>query len=169
MFVFNYDTCVLHRFHACSFASLSVLPEFVNRIPTVIDMTAGEDRTFNLSAYANPSDVRYTLYREGIRLSLPMDIPRFTLNNRGILTIGDISKTDRGNFSMKAQNSQGSAFYNFSINVRCKLWVLQLGLFVCEFICMSTHTYACTHVHTHSHTHTHAHNCFLQFFYQRQM
>ncbi|KAL8598029.1 hypothetical protein ACOMHN_062627 [Nucella lapillus] len=99
--------------------TLSVLfpPEFVNHIPSTIEMTAGDDRTFNLSAYANPSDVTYTLYREGMRLSLPQDIPSLALSRKGILTVTNVSKADRGNFTLKAENNQGSAVFNFSINV----------------------------------------------------
>ena len=101
--------------------SASVPPEFVSPVPATIDMTAGDNRNLNLSAYANPAAVTYTLFREGMQLSLPGDIPRFRLNNQGILRISRINKADRGNFTIKAENSQGSATYNFSINVRCEL------------------------------------------------
>ena len=108
--------------------SASVPPEFVSPVPATIDMTAGDNRNLNLSAYANPAAVTYTLFREGMQLSLPGDIPRFRLNNQGILRISRINKADRGNFTIKAENSQGSATYNFSINVRCELrWGFRFG------------------------------------------
>lgn len=78
-------------------------------------MTAGESRTLNLTTYANPTTVTYTLLREGV----PSRISRFSINN-GMLQINNINKADRGNFTMKAENSQGSNTFNFTIDVRCK-------------------------------------------------
>ncbi|XP_076438508.1 nephrin-like [Babylonia areolata] len=114
--------------------TLTVLfpPEFINHVPRTIEMTAGDDRSFNLSAYANPADVTYTLLREGMRLSLPFDLPRFQLSGKGILSISNVSKTDRGNFSLRAVNNQGSAVFNFSVNVTYATSIVDITLRVSE-------------------------------------
>ncbi|XP_041373934.1 nephrin-like isoform X2 [Gigantopelta aegis] len=93
-------------------------PEFSPVVsPKEIDMVAGESRSLNLSAYANPPTKKYQLYREGVKLTLTSDIPRFKLSN-GMLNITKIRKTDRGNFTMKATNDEGSTTFNFTISVR---------------------------------------------------
>ncbi|KAK7487590.1 hypothetical protein BaRGS_00021140 [Batillaria attramentaria] len=105
--------------------TLSVLfpPEFVHQTPSEIDMTAGESRNLNLSTYANPSSVTYTLYREGNQISVPRDLSQFRLSN-GVLRISNINKADRGNFTIKAENSQGMQTFNFSITVRYAATIL---------------------------------------------
>ncbi|XP_076457833.1 nephrin-like [Babylonia areolata] len=87
-------------------------PEFHVSTPQALEMTEGESRTLNLTAYANPTGVTYTLSRVGRPT-------RFRVRN-GMLSIRNINKRDGGNFTVRAVNSQGSATYNFSIRVKYK-------------------------------------------------
>ncbi|KAK7106268.1 nephrin-like isoform X2 [Littorina saxatilis] len=109
--------------------TLTVLfpPEFVNPVPTSMDLTAGDSRNLNFTAYANPSYVSYTLYREGVQAS----ISRFRLSS-GMLRISRIRKTDGGNFTVKAENDQGSATFNFSINVKYPATIVDITSRVLE-------------------------------------
>ncbi|KAL8624534.1 hypothetical protein ACOMHN_005836 [Nucella lapillus] len=97
-------------------------PEIRVAAPQAIEMTAGGRRTLNFTAYANPTRVTYTLLRNGRSFSSS----RFRLSSQGMLTISNINKRDGGNFTVRAQNNQGSATYNFSINVKYKATITSI-------------------------------------------
>ena len=104
-----------------SFLPSSVKPEFNQAVsPKVVDIVAGESRSLNFSAYANPPTKKYVLFREAVKLTLTSDIPRFKLSAAGILNITKIRKSDKGNFTMKATNDEGTTTYNFTVSVRCE-------------------------------------------------
>ncbi|BFZ25572.1 hypothetical protein BsWGS_28611 [Bradybaena similaris] len=90
-------------------------PEFDKEtIPDKVDAKNGESTSLNLTTYANPPDVAYSLYKDGVLYSLP---PRYTLTN-GILNITTVRKEDKGDYMIKAINNQGFATFNFSLNVK---------------------------------------------------
>ncbi|XP_012942646.1 nephrin [Aplysia californica] len=97
--------------------TLNVLfkPEFNDAtLPSKIDVKKGERTSINLTAYANPPNVTYTLFKGGSSFSTPS---RFRLGN-GYLNISSISKNDKGNYTIKGENNQGFSTFNFSINVK---------------------------------------------------
>ncbi|CAL1531983.1 unnamed protein product [Lymnaea stagnalis] len=97
--------------------TLNVLfkPEFDNEtLPPKVDVKKGDGAILNLTAYANPADITYILYKDGQLLNLPS---RYRMN-KGVLNISSVEKTDKGNYMIKGTNQQGSATFNFSINVK---------------------------------------------------
>lgn len=81
-------------------------------------MIEGQSKTLNLNVSGNPDHISYTLYKEGKWLNLS------SLNiNNGILEMSAISRTYIGPYILKAENSEGSTFYNFTINVTCKIFI----------------------------------------------
>ncbi|KAH9491414.1 hypothetical protein Btru_031278 [Bulinus truncatus] len=97
--------------------TLNVLfkPEFENdTILPRVEIKKGESTILNLTAYANPSDVTYELYKDGLPFVLPS---HFTMD-KGLLNISKAEKSDKGNYIIKGSNSLGFSLFNFSINVK---------------------------------------------------
>ncbi|CAG5131926.1 unnamed protein product, partial [Candidula unifasciata] len=90
-------------------------PEFdEDTLPARIDIKKGEGTSLNLTAYANPPNVTYQLYKDGVVFTLPS---RFTMSG-GVLNISNARKEDKGNYIIKGTNNQGFATFNFSVNVK---------------------------------------------------
>lgn len=108
--------------------TLTVLfpPEFSTSLQSTIEMTENESQNINMSAYAYPPAVTYSLTREGLNLTLPSDLPRFRLSNDGVLRISSIDKNDKGNFMIRAQNGQGFSTFNFTIVVKYSATILDI-------------------------------------------
>lgn len=96
---------------------IPVKPEFIDLTP-MIEIKSGESRIINLTATANPSDCTYVLKR-GSEVINEGTIRSFSLS-AGVLTISAISKEDSGDYTITASNSQGSASFDFSVDVQCK-------------------------------------------------
>lgn len=108
--------------------SASVPPEFDEEtLPARIDIKKGEGISLNLTAYANPPNVTYQFYKEGVVFALPS---RFRLSG-GILNISNVRKEDKGSYMIKGTNNQGFATFNFSVNVKCKYCQSDMRLMCC--------------------------------------
>ena len=97
------------------FPLFSVEPIFDKVSPTKIEIIEDESRTVDMTARANPTDVTYTLYKQGEITQ----VSSFTINN-GMLQISGIKRDHSGQYALKAANSEGFRFHNFSVNVLCK-------------------------------------------------
>ncbi|KAK3106873.1 hypothetical protein FSP39_001753 [Pinctada imbricata] len=86
-----------------------------NISPPKIEIVEGERRTVDMSVRANPVSVTYTLYKDGIVTT----VSSFSFNN-GILEITNIRRDVSGNYALKAANTEGATFHNFSVNVLFK-------------------------------------------------
>ncbi|KAK6173113.1 hypothetical protein SNE40_016632 [Patella caerulea] len=98
--------------------TLNVLfkPVFSSLSLEQVDIIEDQSKSLNYTVHANPTEVTYTLYREGIKLNIA-SVSRFNLA-LGVLNITAIKKADKGNYSMEARNSEGTTTLNFTINVR---------------------------------------------------
>jgi len=97
---------------------LTVKPVFSIETGQVIQIIEGQSKTLNLNVSGNPNHISYTLYKEGMWLNLS------SLNiNNGILEMPAISRTDIGSYVLEAENSEGSTFHNFTLNVTCKICI----------------------------------------------
>ena len=94
----------------------SVKPEFRNKDDTV-KITAGESRTLNLVATANPVNGTYTLKRG--ETVITSGVGSFSFEG-GILTISAVSKEDAGTYTVTCTNIMGSTSFDFTLDVLCK-------------------------------------------------
>ena len=94
-----------------------VKPVFSIETGQVIQIIEGQSKTLNLNVGGNPNHISYTLYMEGMWHNLSS----LSINN-GILEMSAISRTDIGSYALKAENSEGLTFHNFTINVTCKIF-----------------------------------------------
>ncbi|KAI8775331.1 nephrin [Biomphalaria glabrata] len=105
--------------------TLNVLfkPEFDNEtLPSRVDCKKGESTVLNLTAYANPPEVTYELYKEGYLFTAPA---HFSLD-KGVLNISKVEKDDKGNYMVKGSNNQGFTFFNFSVNVKYPAEIIEV-------------------------------------------
>lgn len=87
--------------------------------PATITIVDGESKVVNYTVKANPTEVTYYLQRDGIRLSLEDDLPRFSIN-AGLLSIEAVEKGDSGLYTLEAENAEGSTLLNITVDVQCK-------------------------------------------------
>ena len=90
-------------------------PVFNKYAQSKIEIVEGQSATLNLTAKGNPIDITYTLYKDGVESSSTA-----VAITAGILELNSIGRTDIGSYSLKAENSEGSTFHNFTINVTCR-------------------------------------------------
>ncbi|XP_059141660.1 nephrin-like isoform X2 [Physella acuta] len=97
--------------------TLNVLfkPEFdTNTLLKTYDPKLGDDIKINFTAYANPADVTYVVYKDGVPRSLSS---RFQME-KGLFNISNLNKDDKGNYMVKGSNSIGFSVFNFTLNVK---------------------------------------------------
>ncbi|XP_064595394.1 nephrin-like isoform X2 [Liolophura sinensis] len=93
-------------------------PEFDMEVsPAIILIVEGESKVVNYTVKANPTEVTYYLQRDGIRLSLEDDLPRFSIN-AGLLSIEEVEKGDSGLYTLEAENAEGSTLLNITVDVQ---------------------------------------------------
>ncbi|GAB1610364.1 nephrin-like isoform X2 [Argonauta hians] len=90
-------------------------PVFNPSIPRKISILEGEGKTINFSIKANPEKVKLSLWRDG--RSLPVRGLHFHLDNNGILKFSKIKQKHSGDYQLKASNSEGATFLNFTLDV----------------------------------------------------
>lgn len=96
-------------------------PVFNSHATHHIEIIEGKSLTLNMTARGNPTDITYTLIKDGaIYTSSSVAV------HSGMLEMSNIMRADAGSYSLKAENTEGSRNHNFSINVTCKMFMLSL-------------------------------------------
>ena len=92
--------------------SVKYPPVFNNHATYHIEIIEGKSLTLNMTARGNPTDITYTLIKDGaIYTSSSVSV------NSGMLEMSNIMRADAGSYALKAENTEGSRNHNFSINV----------------------------------------------------
>lgn len=83
------------------------------------DLEEGErELQLHFPARANPAGIKYHWSKNGF----PFTTVGKRVSTKGpLLTITDATRDDRGQYSLRASNSQGSTELSFFINILCKL------------------------------------------------
>ncbi|RUS79419.1 hypothetical protein EGW08_012832, partial [Elysia chlorotica] len=84
-------------------------------IPSTIETKEGQKFRINLSASANPPIVGYQLFKDGAILS---PLPEHFNMSGGVLTISTVQKSDKGTYTVKANNSEGTTEFSMAIVVK---------------------------------------------------
>lgn len=117
--------CELVRYHfktniLCIFLLSTVKPTFSTLIPRKISILEGNWKLINFSTRANPPKVTYSLWRDGQGLNLHNVYSHFHLDEGGVLNITKAQQKDSGDYQIKAVNAEGTAFFNFTLDIQCK-------------------------------------------------
>lgn len=104
----------------CIFLLSTVKPTFSTLIPRKISILEGNWKLINYSTRANPPKVTYSLWRDGQELDLRNVYPHFHLDEGGVLNITKAQQKDSGDYQIKAVNAEGTAFFNFTLDIQCK-------------------------------------------------
>lgn len=92
-------------------------PIFEEFDPSELSGMEGEPFAISVVVNANPSAVSYTWKRNGQPLN---NNGRRIIARSSTLNITRLERQDAGIYTVEAINHEGRAFYNLSLNVKCK-------------------------------------------------
>ena len=107
------------------FVYILVPPTYPASTPSTVDIIEFQSNILNLTAMANPANVEYTWYRNGVKLTFgnknkrDLNIPHF-LADGGVLNITNVTRADGGPYTCEAGTDQGKTNFTVNLNVQCE-------------------------------------------------
>jgi len=107
-------------------------PYFPLTVAATVDVVEHQSVAINIVAVGNPPHIEYTWYRDNVALlpargrrAADVVTPRFWQSG-AVLNMTRAERSDAGNYTVEARNSEGSRGHTVNVNVQCMYAIIKV-------------------------------------------